>query len=90
MAKKSVLQVRMDDDLKKEAEALYRRMGTSLAEAVRIFARQSVEENAMPFVIHVPVGGAERKLGIADGEYDIPDDIDADNGVIAEMFGAQS
>lgn len=87
MAKQAVLQVRMDGDLKRDAEALYKRMGTSLAEAVRIFARQSVEEAAMPFVIHVPTGGADRKLGIADGEYVIPDDIDADNAVIAEMFG---
>lgn len=90
MAKQAVLQVRMDVELKESAEALYRRMGTSLAEAVRIFARQSVEENAMPFVIHVPSGEADRRLGIADGQYAIPDDIDADNTEIAEMFGAQA
>lgn len=87
MAKQAVLQVRMDSDLKQSAEELYRRMGTSLAEAVRVFARQSVEENAMPFVIHVPAGQADRKLGLADGEFEMPDDIDADNDAIAEMFG---
>ncbi|MGN1116145.1 MAG: type II toxin-antitoxin system RelB/DinJ family antitoxin [Candidatus Ornithomonoglobus sp.] len=54
MAKEATLQVRMDADLKEQAEMLYNRLGTSFAEAVRIFARQSVEENAMPFVIHVP------------------------------------
>ncbi len=48
MAKTSVLQVRMDSDLKEHAESLYKNMGTSLAEAVRIFARQSVLENGMP------------------------------------------
>lgn len=51
MAKEATLQVRMDADLKEKEEALYREMGTSLAEAVRIFARQSVQENGMPFVI---------------------------------------
>lgn len=90
MAKQAVLQVRMDSDLKQSAEDLYRRMGTSLAEAVRIFARQSVEENAMPFVIHVPASESDRRLGIADGEYDIPDDIDADNAIIAQMFGVDA
>lgn len=90
MAKQAVLQVRMDVELKESAEALYRRMGTSLAEAVRIFARQSVEENAMPFVIHVPSGESDRRLGLADGQYAIPDDIDADNAEIAEMFGVQA
>ena len=87
MANQAVLQVRMDAGLKASAEELYKRMGTSLAEAVRIFARQSVEENAMPFVIRVPEGRGERPLGIADGEYEIPDDIDTDNDAIAAMFG---
>ena len=54
MAKEATLQVRMDAELKEKAEELYRSMGTSLAEAVRIFAKQSVEENAMPFVMHGP------------------------------------
>jgi DNA-damage-inducible protein J len=51
MAKEATLQVRMDADLKEEVEALYRDMGTSFAEAVRIFAKQSVQENGMPFVV---------------------------------------
>lgn len=51
MAKEATLQVRMDADLKEKAEALYRDMGTSFAEAVRIFAKQSVQENGMPFVV---------------------------------------
>lgn len=51
MAKQATLQVRMDADLKEKAEALYRELGTSFAEAVRIFAKQSVQENGMPFVI---------------------------------------
>ena len=41
MAKEATLQVRMDADLKDKVEALYREMGTSFAEAVRIFAKQS-------------------------------------------------
>ena len=51
MAKEATLQVRMDADLKEKAESLYREMGTSFAEAVRIFAMQSVLENGMPFVV---------------------------------------
>ena len=87
MANDAVLQVRMDAELKRDAENLYRRMGTSLAEAVRIFARQSVEENAMPFVVRVPASGGKRVLGVADGEYTIPESIDADNDAIAALFG---
>lgn len=51
MAKEATLQVRMDAELKEQAEALYREMGTSLAEAVRIFAKQSVLEKGMPFMM---------------------------------------
>ena len=51
MAKEATLQVRKDADLKEKAEALYCELGTSFAEAVRIFAKQSVLENGMPFVV---------------------------------------
>ena len=51
MAKEATLQVRMDAELKEKVEALYKEMGTSFAEAVRIFAKQSIQENGMPFVI---------------------------------------
>ncbi len=51
MAKEATLQVRMDADLKEKVENLYRELGTTFAEAVRIFAKQSIRENGMPFVI---------------------------------------
>lgn len=49
MAKDSILQVRIDGELKRQAEELYRSMGLSLSEAVRMFVTQSVQENQMPF-----------------------------------------
>lgn len=86
MAKESTLQVRMDSDLKEQVESLYKAMGSSFAEAVRIFARQSVAEKAMPFRVHIPVN-KKRDIGLANGKYSIPEDIDVDNDVVAEMFG---
>ena len=49
MAMESTLQVRMNAELKTEVEALYKSLGTSFAEAVRIFAQQSLREGGMPF-----------------------------------------
>ena len=49
MAKQAVYQVRMDEDTKNQAEALYRNLGTTFAEAIRIFAVQSIREQGMPF-----------------------------------------
>ena len=49
MAKQAVYQVRMDKDIKDQVELLYKNMGTSFAEAIRIFAVQSIREQGMPF-----------------------------------------
>ncbi len=59
MAKEATLQVRMDADLKEEVEKLYRELGTSFAEAVRIFAKQSIKQNGMPFVITMNRGKSQ-------------------------------
>lgn len=49
MAKQAVYQVRMDEEIKDQVEELYRKLGTTFAEAVRIFAVQSIREQGMPF-----------------------------------------
>ena len=49
MAKEATIQVRMDSDTKEQVEALYRSMGTSFAEGVRMFAVKSLMENGLPF-----------------------------------------
>lgn len=89
MAKEATLQVRMDSELKEQAELLYKKLGTSFAEAVRIFAKQSIKEQAMPFKIHLSSPGTKRILGIANGQYTIPDDIDGSNDEISEMSGVK-
>lgn len=60
MAKEATLQVRMDSELKEQVELLYKQLGTSFAEAVKIFARQSVEEQGMPFCMHLSAAGRKR------------------------------
>lgn len=89
MAKEAILQVRMDSELKEQAELLYKQLGTSFAEAVRIFAKQSVEDRAMPFTMHLSTSKPKRILGIANGKYVIPDNIDESNAEIAEIFGSE-
>ncbi len=63
--KEATLQVRMEADLKQEAEELFRRMGTSLAEAVRIFARQSVSAGGMPFLVQLDPPKGRSMFGAA-------------------------
>ena len=49
MAMDSTVQIRMNNEVKTQVEALYRGLGTSFAEAVRIFAQQSLREGGLPF-----------------------------------------
>lgn len=49
MAMDATVQVRMSGELKAQVEELYRGLGTSFAEAVRIFAQQSLRDGGMPF-----------------------------------------
>ena len=51
MANDAVLQVRMDSQVKREVEQLYRNMGTTFSEAVRLFAQQSLLKRRLPFDI---------------------------------------
>lgn len=78
MAKEATLQVRMDADLKEKVEALYREMGTSFAEAVRIFAKQSVIENGMPFVVSANRKNTFGRLA----KYANPDLMELENGAM--------
>ena len=73
MAKKATLQVRMDAELKEQVELLYKQLGTSFAEAVRIFAKQSVVDRGMPFTMHLSTTDTKRTLGIANGKYTLLD-----------------
>ncbi len=62
MAKEAVYQVRMDADMKEQVETLYQRMGSSFADAIRMFAAQSLLEQGMPFKPTISSGKA---FGIA-------------------------
>lgn len=49
MSMDATLQVRMDSKTKHCVEELYHNLGTTFAEAVRIFAQQSLLAGGMPF-----------------------------------------
>lgn len=68
MAKDGLVQVRMDADIKEEVESLYRDLGTSFAEAVRMFAVQSIKAQGMPFRIAEPSSTAGRLAKYANAD----------------------
>ncbi len=50
----SLLQVRVDDELKAQAAAVYEELGIDLPTAIRIFLKRSVLVNGVPFGMTLP------------------------------------
>jgi len=65
MIKEATLQVRMQRNIKTDVEELYERLGTSFAEAVRIFAKQSLVVGGMPFVVQLKPETGHSTFGVA-------------------------
>lgn len=50
----SVMQVRVDDDLRTRAAAVYEELGIDLPTAIRMFLKRSVVANGVPFSMTLP------------------------------------
>ena len=46
------LNIRVDSNLKKDAEDLFKRLGLNMSSAINVFLTQSVREQAIPFEIY--------------------------------------
>ncbi len=64
MAQTSMLHVRVDDDVKAQASEALASMGLSVSDAVRIFLKRVVNDQAFPLELKVP--NAETRAAIAE------------------------
>lgn len=60
------LQVRLGDDLKARADALFASLGLDTSTAVRIFLTAAVEQNGLPFEVRHKTLTPELKQAISD------------------------
>ena len=60
--------IRIDDEVKKEANRLFNDLGLSLNQAINIFLRQCIREQRIPFSIR-KVPNAETMKAIEEGRY---------------------
>lgn len=60
MTNDAMLQVRIDSELKKNAEQLFDSMGITFADAVRMFAIQAVAQQGIPFPIATPAARTKK------------------------------
>ena len=86
--KSTVMQFRMDKELKQEAETLFRELGTSFAEALRIFARQCVLTRSMPIAITLPRHASASASGTF-SQYADPAKRELESGAFARAMEAK-
>lgn len=63
--------IKIDAELKKEAQALFADLGMSLSTAVNVFLRQAVREHGIPFYVSTEEPNAETKQAIEDARNGI-------------------
>ena len=81
----SSITVRVDDATKLQFEEICKNMGLTVSSAISAFIAKVLSVKGMPFAVNGVK--RERKLGIAEGKYDIQDDIiHALDDEILEMF----
>lgn len=57
----TLVQIRVDEDLKNEAASIYERLGLDLPTAIRIFLKKSVEESGIPFSLKISTEKRNRR-----------------------------
>lgn len=60
----TLVQIRVDEDLKNEATDIFERLGLDLPTAIRVFLKKSVEESGIPFSLKVDPAKKSLKKGM--------------------------
>ena len=66
MSNLASLNVKIDRNVKKEADAVANAMGMTLTTAINIFVRQMISERAIPFKIHIVESEAMNYIQLID------------------------
>ncbi len=60
------MNIRMDSEVKREAEKLFEQFGLNMTSAINLFLRQAIREQSIPFEISLKVYNTETKKAIDD------------------------
>ena len=88
MAHSALIQVRVDEEIKRKADILFTDLGLDTPTAIRIFLSQSIRREGMPFEVAKPqpnaetlaamLGSMERYPRSYDSFHEIMEEIDAE------------
>jgi DNA-damage-inducible protein J len=68
MAKSSAMTIRIDPEIKSQADSVLQYLGMTTSEAVTIFLRQVVLNNGIPFPVKAPVYNEETIAALREAE----------------------
>ena len=66
MANTVNINIRVDSDLKKKAEAIYSELGMNLSTAINVFLRSSIRSGGIPFDLRLDAFNAETLTAMND------------------------
>lgn len=79
------MNIRMDAEVKRQAEALFSEIGMNMTTAINIFLKQSIRENGLPFELKISRPNSDTLEAISEGEKIIKEGTARFNSV-DEMF----
>ncbi len=89
MAKTATINMRIDPQVKSDAEIIFASLGMTLSEAVNVFLHKSVLEGGLPFEVKQPRYNAETEAAIREARDIMSGKIQAESyDSPAEMFAA--
>lgn len=62
------MNIRMDSEVKRQAEALFSEIGMNMTTAINIFLKQAIRENGIPFELKISEPNAYTVAAIKEGE----------------------
>lgn len=72
----SRLNIRIDDELKDEANELFNDIGIDMSTAIKIFLRQSVREKRVPFILGEPLESTQAREEALEGKGKIYENVE--------------
>lgn len=61
------MNIRMDSQVKKEAEKIFAEFGLNMTTAINMFLRQTIRENGIPFELKLKIPNVETIAAIKEG-----------------------
>lgn len=61
------INVRVDKDIKEEANNIFKRLGLNMTEAITLYLKQVISLNGIPFELKLEIPNEETKVAIEEG-----------------------